>query len=56
MILVMIMGHHRAVTVINHLFVESTELWKMRNVETSVHHLVGMVDWGVDLNLEVEGH
>ena len=48
--------HGIAVTVINHPFVETKESWKVRNVETSVHHLVGMVDWGVDLNLEVGGH
>ena len=48
--------HDRAVTEINLPFVETKELWKVRNVETSVHHLVGMVDWGVDLNLEVGGH
>ena len=49
------MYHHcRAVTVIP--FVETMELWKVRNVETSVHHLMGMVDWGVDLNLEVGGY
>ena len=48
--------HGRAVTEINRPFVETKELWKVRNVETSVHHLVGMVDWGVDLNLEVGGH
>ena len=46
----------RAVTMINHLFVEIKELWKVRNVETSVHHLMEMVDWGFDLNLEVGGH
>ena len=50
------MYHDRAVMVIDHLFVETKELWKVRNVEMSVHHLVGMVDWGVDLNLEVGGH
>ena len=48
--------HDRAVMVINLLFVETKELWKVRNVEMSVHHLVGTVDWGVDLNLEVGGH
>ena len=56
MILMIVMSHHRAITVIDHLFVESMKLWKVRNVETSVHHLVGMVDWGVDLNLKVKGH
>ena len=56
MILMIVMSHHSAAMVIDHLFVESTELWKARNVETSVYHLVGMVDWGVDLNLEVKGH
>ena len=48
--------HDRAVTVINHLFMKTKELWKVRNVKTNVHHLVGMVDWGVDLNLKVGGH
>ena len=48
--------HDKAVTVINHPFVETKELWKVRNVEMSVHHLMGMVDWGVDLSLEVGGH
>ena len=48
--------HDEAVTVINHPFKETMELSKVRNVETSVHHLMGMVDWGVDLNLEVVGH
>ena len=49
--------HYRAVTVINYpLFVETMELWKVRNVEMSVHHLMGTVDWGVDLSLEVGGH
>ena len=48
--------HCRAVTVINHPFVETMELWKVRNVKMSVHHLMGMVDWGVDLSLEVGGH
>ena len=47
--------HDKAVMVINHPFVETKELWKVRNVEISVHHLVGMVDWGVDLSLEVGG-
>ena len=47
--------HDKAVTEINHPFMEFKELWKVRNVETSVHHLMGMVDWGVDLNLEVGG-
>ena len=50
------MYHDRAVMEIDLLFVETKELWKVRNVETSVHHLVGMVDWGVDLSLEVGGY
>ena len=41
--------HHRAVSVINHPCVETMELWKVRNVKTSVHHLMGLVDWGIDL-------
>ena len=48
--------HGKAVTEIDLLFVETKELWRVRNVETSVYHLVGMVDWGVDLSLEIEGH
>ena len=55
-LLIHLVYHDRAVTVINHPFVETKELWKVRNVETSVYHLVGMVDCGVDLSLEVEGH
>ena len=47
--------HDKAVTGIDHPFVETKVLWKVRNVETSVHHLVGMVDWGIDLSLEVGG-
>ena len=47
--------HDRAVTEIDLLLVETKELWKVRNIEMSVHHLMGMVDWGVDLNLEVGG-
>ena len=56
MILMIVVYHHKAITVIIHSFVESRELWKVRNVQMSVHHLVGIVDWGVDLNLEVKGH
>ena len=48
--------HDKAVMVIDHPFVETMELWKVRNIETSAHHLMGMVDWGVDLSLEIEGH
>ena len=48
--------HDEAVMVKNHPFKETMELWKVRNVEMSVYHLVGMVDWGVDLNPEVVGH
>ena len=37
------MYHDRAVTEIDLPFVETKEFWKVRNVEISVHHLVGMV-------------
>ena len=55
-LLIHLVCHDKAVTEINHPFVETKELWKVRNVEMSVHHLVGMVDWGVDLSLEVVEH
>ena len=55
-LLIHLVYHGRAVTVINPPFMETKELWRVRNVETSVYHLVGMVDWGVDLSLEIEGH
>ena len=48
--------HDKVVMKIDLPFVETKELWKVRNVETSVHYLVGMVDWGVDLSLEVGGY